>query len=300
MKRFLLIPSCALLALGALSSCQKEEKSALELTQDLTAELQKVVDYKTAEAAAPRVEVLNKRFQNASVRVLAANDTALVRSAGESGHEGDAYAEALSRLAREIGRVRASVPVATSDGEVDRDKLVLAVGAANGAGDDSPAALRREKGLTYIHEESAGRETPGTFSEFYGSTKLKEALEYQANPAEVSSFQFDSDEDVPAVPAATPVPEEEEEPAAADAAAEADSSSADSSAADEPSAPAAEEETPAPSATETPAAGSDDAADDTLPSVDLDGDSSSNSSDSSDDSSSESSSDGVDDLEIEL
>lgn len=295
MKRFLLIPSCALLALGALSSCQKEEKSALELTQDLTAELQKVVDYKTAEAAAPRVEVLNKRFQNASVRVLAANDTALVRSAGESGHEGDAYAEALSRLAREIGRVRASVPVVTSDGEVDRDKLVLAVGAANGAGDDAPAALRREKGLSYIHEESAGRETPGSFSEFYGSTKLKEALEYQASPAEVSSFQFDSDEDVPAVPAATPVPEEEEE-SAADAAGAADSSSADSTAADEPSAPEAEEETPAPSAAETPAASSDDAADDTLPSVDLDDDSSSDSSDSS----SDGSSDEVDDLEIEL
>jgi len=292
MKRFLLIPSCALLALGALSSCQKEEKSALELTQDLTAELQKVVDYKTAEAAAPRVEVLNKRFQDASVRVLAANDTALVRSAGESGHEGDAYAEALSRLAREIGRVRASVPVATSDGDVDRDKLVLAVGAANGAGDDAPAALRREKGLSYIHEESTGRETPGSFSEFYGSTKLREALEYNANPAEVSSFRFDSDEDVPAVPAAASVPEEEDETATD--AASADSSSADSSSTEEPSAPAAEEETPAPSATETPATDSDD--DDTLPSVDLDDDTSSDTSDSS----SDSSSDGVDDLEIEL
>ncbi len=296
MKRFLLIPSCALLALGALSSCQKEEKSALELTQDLTAELQKVVDYKTAEAAAPRVEVLNKRFQNASVRVLAANDTALVRSAGESGHEGDAYAEALSRLAREIGRVRASVPVVTSDGEVDRDKLVLAVGAANGAGDDAPASLRREKGLSYIHEESAGRETPGTFAEFYGSTKLREALEYKANPAEVSSFQFDSDEDVPAIPAATPVPEEEEEPAAEASAEEtpADSSSADASSTDEPSTPAAEEETPTPAATETPAADSDD--DDTLPSLDLGDDTSSDSSDTS----SEGSSDAVDDLEIEL
>lgn len=281
MKRFLLIPSCALLALGALSSCQKEEKSALELTQDLTAELQKVVDYKTAEAAAPRVEVLNKRFQNASVRVLAANDSALLRSAGEDGHEGDAYAEALSRLAKEIGRVRASVPVETSDGDVDRDKLVLAVGAANGAGDAAPAAQRKEKGLSYIHDESAGRETPGSFSEFYGSTKLKEALEYGAKASDVSSFSFESAEDVPPVPAAASVPEEDEESTPAPASDEAE-----------------EVETPAPAATtpspSAPAAdSSDDDSDDALPSVDLDDD-------SSDDSPSDTSSDEGDDFEIDL
>lgn len=291
MKRFLLIPSCALLALGVLSSCQKEEKTALELTQDLTAELQKVVDYKTAEAAAPRVEVLNKRFQNASVRVLAANSSALLRSAGEDGHEGDAYAEALSRLAKEIGRIRASVPVETSDGEVDRDKLVLAVGAANGAGDTAPAAQRKEKGLSYIQDESAGRETPGAFSEFYGSTKLKEALEYRASVAEVSSFSFESDEDVPPVPAAAAVPEDDEEPTPAPAATAADD---DSAAADEEETP-----TPAPSTATSSAASSssadsaEDDSDDGLPSIDLDDD-------SSNDSSPSSSSDDGDDFEIDL
>ena len=79
MKRFLLIPSLAFLAVSTLTSCQKEEKTALELTQELTAELQKISDYRTAEAAAPRVEVLNKRMQNAGVRAFAANDPALTQ-----------------------------------------------------------------------------------------------------------------------------------------------------------------------------------------------------------------------------
>ncbi|MBQ2379952.1 MAG: hypothetical protein II295_06115 [Akkermansia sp.] len=211
MKRFLLIPSFAFLALSTLTSCQKEEKSALELTRELTAELQKVTDYRTAEAAAARVEVLNKRMQDASVRPFALNETALTRSAADDseGSEGSAYAEALGQLAAEIGRVQASTPVATADGDIDRDKLVLAVGAANGSSVSAPAAERKKAGLTYLHDTTGTHETPGNFAEFYGSDKLREALGYKADPAAVGMMKFDSDADVPALPAPTEVAEEE-------------------------------------------------------------------------------------------
>lgn len=221
MKRFLLIPSFAFVALSTLTSCQKEEKSALELTRELTAELQKVTDYVSAEAVAPRIEVLNKRMQDASVRPFALNETALTRSAADDaeGSEGAAYAEALAQLATEIGRVQASTPVATADGDIDRDKLVLAVGAANGSEVTAPAADRKKVGLKYIQDTTGTHETPGNFAEFYGSEKLREALGYKADPTTVEAMKFDSEEDVPAIPAPVEVPEEEmpaDEPAADD------------------------------------------------------------------------------------
>jgi len=254
MKRFLLIPSFAFVALSTLTSCQKEEKTALELTQELTAELQKVTDYRTAEAAAPRVEVLNKRMQNASVRPFALNETALTRSAAgdAEGSEGAAYAEALAQLAAEIGRIQASTPVATADGDIDRDKLVLAVGAANGSSVSASAAERKKAGLTYLHDTTGTHETPGNFAEYYGSDKLREALGYKADASEVPMTKMDTEEDVPAIPAAVEVPEEEipsdeeagtdaetpagddstEEPAVSD---NTEEPSADDSGADEPS-----------------------------------------------------------------
>ncbi len=247
MKRFLLIPSFAFLALSTLTSCQKEEKSALELTRELTAELQKVTDYRTAEAAAARVEVLNKRMQDASVRPFALNETALTRSAADDseGSEGSAYAEALGQLAAEIGRVQASTPVATADGDIDRDKLVLAVGAANGSSVSAPAAERKKAGLTYLHDTTGTHETPGNFAEFYGSDKLREALGYKADPAAVGMMKFDSDADVPALPAPTEVAEEEipsdeavtDEPSTDEPAAEdgGDEPSTDEPSVDEPS-----------------------------------------------------------------
>ena len=237
MKRLLLIPSCAILALSTLTSCQKEEKTALELSQELTAELQKVVSYKSAEAAAPRVEALNKRFQNAGARVFAVGGSALSRSAGEAGHEGDAYAESLAKLAREVGRIRASVPVVTADGEVDRDRLVLAVGAANGAGDAASAVERKEKGVAHMQGETETSETPGNFAEYYGSAKLKEALEFIVEPGKAT-------DEVVEIPESVTV-EEEEMPV--------DAPAAEEPAADEE--PAAEEEsTEEPAADEEPAA----------------------------------------------
>ncbi len=219
MKRFLLIPSLAFLAMSTLTSCQKEEKTALELTRELTAELQKVTDYRTAEAAAPRVEVLNKRMQNAGVRAFALNDPALTRSMVDAeGSEGAAYAEALANLAAEIGRLQASAPMG-SDGEIDRTKLLLAVGAVNGSTPEAAAGERQKAGLAYIKDTTSTHETPGNFPEYYGSDKLREALEYKADPGSVSMTKMDSDEDVPAIPAPVEMPEEdvpaiEDEPAA--------------------------------------------------------------------------------------
>ncbi len=228
MKRFLLIPSCALLAMSVLTSCQKEEKSALELTQELTAELQKVTDYRTAEASAPRVEALNKRLQDATVRTVALNGTALLRS--DNGDAGAAFADATAKLSREVGRVLSSVPVTTADGEVDRDQLVLATGVAAGVEPGAPAAARKSAGQKFLmHDADKSHEQPPVFAECYGSTKLKEALAYKADPASAPIMKFDSSSDVPAIP--EPVAVAEEEPAA-----EEETTTADEE-------PAAEEET---------------------------------------------------------
>lgn len=274
MKRFLLIPSCALLALSALTSCQKEDKTVTELAQELTGELQQISDYKTAEALAPRVEVLNKRLQDAGVRVFALQATSLQRGADDSeGSEGASYAEALGRLAAEVARVQVSAPTG-AEGEIDRDKLVLAVGAANGAGDSSPASQRKAAGSKYYKTPTDAAETPGAFAEFYGSARLKEALDYTADPAAVSMFQMD--DDVPQVPAAGAVAEEEDDAAAADEDATADTAT----------------DTATDTAEDTPATDTDSStsSDDAIPSLDIDDDSSSS---DDDDSSS-------DDLDIDL
>ena len=214
MKPSLFAASCVLLATAFLSSCQKEDKSALDLAHELTAELQQITDLPTANAHAARVEALNKRFQDASVRVLALNATALRRSADEGEHKGASYADALKALAKEIGRVRASYPTTTHDGAVDRDRLLLAIGAANGG---DTADRRKEIGLSFVHDTTGAHEIPGTFPEYYGSAKLQEALSYRANVATTSNMQFDSDADVPALPSVTAVAEEptEDTPAAA-------------------------------------------------------------------------------------
>lgn len=244
MKRFLLIPSFAFLALSALTSCQKEEKTALELTRELTAELQKVTDYRTAEAAAPRVEVLNKRMRNAGARAFALNDPALTRSMIDSeGSEGAAYAEALAQLAAEVGRIQASAPV-DSEGAIDRDRLMMAIGSVSGSSPDAPAGDRKKAGVAYINDATSTHDTPGSLGEYYGSEKLRAALSYKADPASFALTKMDSDEDVPAIPAAVEVPEEEipadEEPAADD---EPATTVSDEPAADEPSVdePAADE-----------------------------------------------------------
>lgn len=208
MKRFLSIPACALLALGALTSCQKEDQTALKLAEELTTELQKVTDYNSAEAVAPRVAAINKRFQNAGVRVFSVGGNALV------GSDADAYAEAVCRLAREMGRVRSGKPMTdVESGEVDDVRLVRAVGVASGATMDTPAAEQLKQGQKVIYNDSdANANTPPALPEYYGSKALTEALAYVANPAEFGPTRMDSAEDVPAIP--EPVEIEESDDAA--------------------------------------------------------------------------------------
>lgn len=267
MKRFLLIPSLAFLAVSTLTSCQKEEKTALELTQELTAELQKITDYRTAEAAAPRVEVLNKRMQNAGVRAFAANDPALTRSMIDAeGSEGAAYSEALAQLAAEIGRIQASAPTG-EDGEIDRTSLILAVGAANGSAPDAAAGDRQKAGMAYIKDTTSTHETPGTLPEYYGSDKLREALSYKADPTSVSLTKMDTDEDVPAIPAAVEV-EEEDVPAYTEEEPAADDSADEPATTDEPA--TADEEPAADDSTDEPAIDDEPAADDSADEPSLD------------------------------
>lgn len=279
MKRFLLIPSCALLAFGMLTSCQKEDKTAQQLADELTAELQKVTDYKTAEAAAPRVEALNKRFQNAAVRPFSANGSALAKSTKNG------YAESISTLAREIGRVQASKPVTESDGDIDEARLIRTVGAAAGSSAEAPAKEQTTKGKAYTYNDSdANNNNPPTFAAYYGSSKLQTALEYTANAADFGVMHFDSPEDCPAIPAAVEVADEE--PAADDSAEETTTDATEETTTTP--APAADDEddttTPAPAADEddttTPAPAASD--DDDL-SLDDDDSSSSSASDDDDD-----------------
>ena len=195
MKRFLLIPSCALLALGVLTSCQKEEKTAVELAEELTAELQKVTNYKSAEAAAPRVEAINKRFQNASVRVFSMGGNALVNS------EAAAYSDAVCRLARQVGRIRASKPVASYDGEVVDVLLVRTVGANSVSSHDAAAQEQVDAGARFIfNDNDQNANNPPSFAECYGSTRLKAALDYVASIEEFPMTRFDKDEDRPEIP----------------------------------------------------------------------------------------------------
>lgn len=243
MKHFLFIPSCALLALGILTSCQKEDKTAQQLADELTAELQKVTDYKSAEAAAPRVEALNKRFQNASVRVFSAGSNALADSSPTG------YAESVGQLAKQIGRVRASKPVVEAEGDVDEARLIAAVGVAAGAAPDAAAKERNAKGTAYLHNaNSKENNTPPAPAECYGSAKLKAALEYTADVADFSATRFDSDADVPEIPAPVDVADEEEaapEAEAGSAAEPEETPAATEEANEEPTATDDEEETPA-------------------------------------------------------
>ncbi len=201
MKRFLLIPTCALMTMGFLTSCQKEEKSALELTKELTAELQKVTDHKSAKAAAPRVKILNQRLQDATVRTVTLNENALERSLDKNGR-GDAYAEANVQLAREIGRVRSSIPQLEYNGEVDDEQMLLAIGVSTGKSVTDAASVRKEAGTKYMQDYlNDNHKNITAFEPYYGSEELKDALAYTADAVNAPIMKFDADGDVPAIPA---------------------------------------------------------------------------------------------------
>lgn len=228
MKRFLLTPVCALLALFSLNSCQKEEKSALELVEELTSELQKVTNHQSAEAHAPRVEVLNKRFQDASVRVFAFNGTPLLAASART----EQYADSLVLLAKQIGRIRASKPVASYAGSIDSDELLMAIGdnKSGEIGSLSSAAKKAagEKVLKNALDKSS--ETPGDFQECYGSTKLSSALAYIADGSTVGIFAAgDEIMPVPELVAIVEVSDDADADSDSDADADSDSAKEDSS-----------------------------------------------------------------------
>ena len=210
MKNFLFVPACAIVAACALTSCQKEDKSVVTLAKELTTELRTVIDHPTAEAAAPRVKVLNKRLMDAMARTCTLNENALRRSVGKEGQEAAELVTALDALAREVARVRASLPVTSYDGEVDEDQLVMAVGASTTEGSYKDAdATRREAGSKYLQEDAIDdHKEPPPFAECYGSEALREALSYTVTPADVPVMRFDSAEDVVAVPDKAPVSED--------------------------------------------------------------------------------------------
>lgn len=169
----------------------------VELANDLTHELQEITDSASAEDRAERVAVLNKRFLNASARAFAINGTPILKGADGSDSPGDAYAEALKNLAREVGRVRASFPSATYDGEVDEKLLFIAIAKAQGA-NGNPDELK-DAGMRYMqdidnesHSTIPGERLPA----YYGSDKLKDALEI---PDDIQVSSFDSSP-VPSVP----------------------------------------------------------------------------------------------------
>ncbi len=261
MKRILLIPACAMLAMGLFTSCQKETESAQQLAEDLTAELQKVTDYTTAEAAAPRVKVLNKRFQDASAQVLSLNYNPLADSVKplEEGGPAD-YVAAVTALAKEIGRVRASKPVTTSDGDIDDTRLLQTVGANAGVGADGKPSETLKKGNEYMkNPTSRQNNNPPAFAECYGSDALVAALSYVADVEERGAY-WDSEELVEVPAEQAPAAEEDDASAAEPAAADDADSTPDikeEPAADDDVPPAATDEEPA--ADEEPAG--DDAAD---------------------------------------
>ncbi len=270
MKQIFLIPTSALVAVCALSSCQKEEMSCTQLVQELTSVLQKVTDYDSAQAAAPRVEALMKRWQRAAGRPSALNSTALLRSVGTSeGAPEKEYVEALDALAEQIARVTASYPSLSHDGEIDEERLKRAVGA-KGATKSAQAASELKLGEEYIatfkkkntNFDGDANNTVCNFEPCFGSVDLKNALGIREE-ANSSLFVFDGEADVIATPEYTA-------PAAAESAAPAEDATGDSSDGEEPAAddssdgeePAADDS----SDDEEPAA--DDSSDDEEPAAD--------------------------------
>ena len=208
-----------MLAMGLFTSCQKETESAQQLAEDLTAELQKVTDYTSAEAAAPRVKVLNKRFQDASAQVLSLNYNPLADSVKplEEGGPAD-YVAAVTTLAKEIGRVRASKPVTSSDGDIDDTRLLQTVGANAGVGADGKPSETLKKGNEYMkNPTSRQNNNPPAFAECYGSEAMVAALSYVADVEERGAY-WDSEElvEVPAEQAPAAAEDDAAEPAAAD------------------------------------------------------------------------------------
>ncbi|MCD8070357.1 MAG: hypothetical protein LUE08_03095 [Akkermansiaceae bacterium] len=216
MKRFILFPICSLFALMTLNSCQKEDKTALELTEELTAELRTVTDHASAEKAAPKIKSLNDRCRRARITLLAFNSTALARVYDPERGTNDQYVKASIELAREIGRVRASKPMQEGEETVDENELLIALGLGEDGNFGKSRAALAEAGNKYLQNDAdeAHDNPPSYIGECYRSAALAEALEF--NP--------DAGSELP-----EPEPAAEEGGAAAEEKSGADGASADSS-----------------------------------------------------------------------
>ncbi len=194
MKQFFLPSACALAALVSLTSCQKEDKSVLDLAKELTTELQTVTDYKSAQAAAPRVAAINKRYQDAGIRVFAMNETALLKSAENP----EVYVEAVVALVKEIGRIRGSKPVVDYAGSVNADEVLMAIGQ-NRAAEPHTLADEQSKtdGTAYLQNtENKEHASTGNIEAYYGSNDLRDAIEYMGDATKIGLFYNDKEEPV--------------------------------------------------------------------------------------------------------
>lgn len=206
MKQFLLIPTSALVAAIVMTSCQKEELSCTQLVNELTEVLQKVTDYDSAVAAAPRVEALMLRWQKAATRPIDFDGTSLHASSLD---EGKAYLEALEKLVEQVARVKASYPSTSYDGDIDTERLTRAVGSG-GVMKRPEAAAELKKGEAYIAKYQTNNtsfsgdanNSVNVFMECYGCAELKAALEIKAepNPAVSGVFAMDGEADKVATP----------------------------------------------------------------------------------------------------
>ncbi len=175
MKRLLLFPLCSLFALFSLNSCQKEDKTALELTEELTAELKTVCDHDSAEKAAPKIKKLNDRCRRARITLLALNQTALARTYESK----DRYVQASIELAREIGRVRASKPALQGEDAINEESVLVSVGYEDSEGSGKTREALIAAGTKHIQNETDNAfDNPPALGECYNSAALVEALAF--------------------------------------------------------------------------------------------------------------------------
>ncbi|MGN0875302.1 MAG: hypothetical protein ACI4OZ_08965 [Akkermansia sp.] len=242
MKRFFSIASALCAAATLLTSCQKEEESTLKLAQELTEELQSVVNKSQADASAERVKVLYERFINSLNRPMTGDGSALYKSCGnpETDPRSEEFAKALQALAKEIGRVRASKPVPSYDQPVDDQILYTAVekhrhltqperprknygeasaeeievvqqhsDLAGGIADENKQ--RWMNNTLYGSTDSDGEEFKELtmFDECYGSTAMQEALAYKTTPSKQELFSAPEAPAAPEKKEAQPEPEPE-------------------------------------------------------------------------------------------
>lgn len=216
MKHLLLFPAIAMASLVTLNSCTpeeeagmrvttNEEQSATDLLNQLSDVLDKVTDYKSAEAAAPKARELATKINRAKTTYAALNKTALARSydSDNKGGETDAYVDATKRLVKEVGRVRSGIPTLVTDrNTVNDEELIIALGY--GEENNNFNASReeiREAGFKYLQndaDDTRDDKTPAFMGSYYRSPRMTEALGILALDILTRSDENDDKEGEPA------------------------------------------------------------------------------------------------------